>query len=857
MFKNLSIGLKLAIGFGVATILLALVAYIGYNGLNNGDIGFSSYRKIAIDNVNVGRIQANFLSMRVNNEKYQASHTKDIFNRFRQRTKQTYDLISETDSKINNPKKKKVITDIKAGIEKYVEGFNLMHKSYLEREKLVYTDMQTMEEKILKSLTAMSKKAQKNAEPEVVVRAEDSITAILNARLAVTKFVYTSRSQFSELASSKLALASTKMEGFNVVSKDPSQISDAEKIKGMIQQYGVFFKSAAKTVTDMADVQKNIFNVAGPKIAKEIEDLKLMMKSEQDEIGPRVKKENTDAVRLSLIFAGIGLLLAVVFALFITKAITTPVNKISEVAEGFASGDLKRTIDINQKDEIGKLADIFKKMQGILEGFSSETNKLVKATDDGNLQVRADSGSFQGDWASMLDGVNRLSESYKKPIEVTSSYLADISSGIIPKQITDTYHGEFNSIKNNINQTVNVMNDLLKTTNNLASAAQNGNLKTRADASRFDGGWGELISGINGMIDSIMEPINEADGVLEKLANYDLTSRVVGEYRGDHARIKNNINLMANALHDALSQVNESVFQVKEAVGQISSSSQQVAEGASEQASSLEETSSSLEEMAGMTRQNADNSQQANNLAQSAKKAADSGSANMDKLIDAMTRIKASAVGTSAIIQDINEIAFQTNLLALNAAVEAARAGEAGRGFAVVAEEVRNLALRSKDAAKKTEDLIKESVDVSEEGAQMSNGVKTQLDDMLEAIAKVENIIKEIAVASQEQARGIDQVNSAVAQMNEVTQLNAANAEESSSASEELSAQALELASLVEKFILNSSMGSRMRNPVKSLGSGTKKPSAGKRAPALKAPSKKPEDVIPFDDDDDMDFKEF
>jgi methyl-accepting chemotaxis protein len=195
---------------------------------------------------------------------------------------------------------------------------------------------------------------------------------------------------------------------------------------------------------------------------------------------------------------------------------------------------------------------------------------------------------------------------------------------------------------------------------------------------------------------------------------------------------------------------------------------------------------------------------QANSLAQTAKAAAVEGAASMDEMTGAMGKIRASAEGTSQIIKEINEIAFQTNLLALNAAVEAARAGEAGRGFAVVAEEVRSLALRSKEAALKTEELIKESVHQAAEGEIRSKQVNSQLGEIVGGIGKVTDIVGEIAASAQEQSSGIDQINKAVADVNKMPQQNAVNSEESSAAAEELSSQSEELAAMVGTFQLSS-----------------------------------------------------
>ncbi|HVP68845.1 MAG TPA: methyl-accepting chemotaxis protein, partial [Anaeromyxobacteraceae bacterium] len=201
-----------------------------------------------------------------------------------------------------------------------------------------------------------------------------------------------------------------------------------------------------------------------------------------------------------------------------------------------------------------------------------------------------------------------------------------------------------------------------------------------------------------------------------------------------------------------------------------------------------------------MAKQAADNAQQANALARSAKDAAVDGSGAMEQMVGAMGRIRASAEGTSQIIKDINEIAFQTNLLALNAAVEAARAGEAGRGFAVVAEEVRSLALRSKQAANKTEELIRQSVTEASQGEQTSKRVSEKLGEITSSVSKVTDIMGEIAASASEQAKGIEQVNQAVALMDKVTQQNAASSEESSAAAAELNSQSTALSGLLGTF---------------------------------------------------------
>ena len=254
---------------------------------------------------------------------------------------------------------------------------------------------------------------------------------------------------------------------------------------------------------------------------------------------------------------------------------------------------------------------------------------------------------------------------------------------------------------------------------------------------------------------------------------------------------------IGKALTRTAAALGDGAGQVASASTQVASSSQSIAQGASEQAASLEETTSALEEMSSMTKKNAETAQQAAVLATEAQASSNRGNTAMQKMSGAITDIEKSATETAKILKVIDEIAFQTNLLALNAAVEAARAGEAGKGFAVVAEEVRNLAMRSAEAAKTTAGMIEASVQNSRQGVSIAVEVAKTLEEITTASTKVNGLIAEIAAASKEQAQGIEQVNTAVSQMDKVTQSNAAGAEESAAASEELSSQAVHLSDLV------------------------------------------------------------
>jgi methyl-accepting chemotaxis protein len=456
---------------------------------------------------------------------------------------------------------------------------------------------------------------------------------------------------------------------------------------------------------------------------------------------------------LTIVLAAIG---SMALGLTLTLAITRPLRLVTDAAVQLALGDVDQKIEHRGDDEVGELADAFRALVGYIQGISAAAERVSRGDVSGEIVMKSERDALSRNFA-------KLSETVR---------------------------------------------DLLAETRTLIVATQAGSLGARGDAGKFSGGFGELVGGINTMMDSMLAPVKEASSVLEGLAARDLTARMEGDYRGEFAAMKSALNTAADNLHDGMAQVARAAEQLNGAAGQISSSSQSVAQGASEQASSLEETSASLEQMSAMTRRNAENAGQANTLAESTKHASESGTSAMVQMTDAMGKIRAAAEGTATIIRDINDIAFQTNLLALNAAVEAARAGEAGCGFAVVAEEVRNLALRSKEAARKTEVLIKDSVALALRGEGICTQVNENLEEIVASVGKVTSVVSAIATASDEQARGIAQVNTAISQMDQVTQQNAASSEESASAAEELSGQAQELTSLVQQFQLRNEGGS-------------------------------------------------
>ena len=299
-----------------------------------------------------------------------------------------------------------------------------------------------------------------------------------------------------------------------------------------------------------------------------------------------------------------------------------------------------------------------------------------------------------------------------------------------------------------------------------------------------------LSEGVNSLSSTVDGVLQSLGTMLGSLSQGDLTQRINQDYQGVYGELKENANSMASTLQETVKAISMASEEVSSGAEQISTGASDLSQRTEQQAANLEETAASMEEMASTIKQNADNSTQASQLAVTARDSAEKGGNVVSNAVDAMGKIEDSSRRISDIIGVIDEIAFQTNLLALNAAVEAARAGDAGRGFAVVASEVRSLAQRSAQAAKDIKDLIVDSTEQVQGGVELVNETGEALTDIVDSIKKVADIVAEISAASREQATGADEINTAVTQMDEMTQQNSALVEENAAAAKTMNDQA-------------------------------------------------------------------
>ncbi|MFN4163079.1 MAG: methyl-accepting chemotaxis protein [Ferrovibrio sp.] len=337
----------------------------------------------------------------------------------------------------------------------------------------------------------------------------------------------------------------------------------------------------------------------------------------------------------------------------------------------------------------------------------------------------------------------------------------------------------------------------------VVTSASAGELDRRIDTATLAGVTAKIGGQMNSMLDTLSDAIANVQTTVAGLAKGDLRSRMQGQYQGVFASLQSDLNGMADTLTGVVRNIAQAVDAQSSAAAEISAGSQDLASRTEQQAAALEETAASMHEVTTTVKQNADNAQAANQLAMAARDTAEKGGSVVGDAVQAVTQIETSAQKIADIVSLIDEIAFQTNLLALNASVEAARAGEAGKGFAVVAQEVRALAQRSANASKDIKALITESNAQVKTGAALVNRTGQSLTDIVTAIKKVSDIVAEIAAASREQATGLDEVNTAVGNMDEMTQRNGALVEQTSASAQSLSAQARELSQLVAFFRTN------------------------------------------------------
>lgn len=478
----------------------------------------------------------------------------------------------------------------------------------------------------------------------------------------------------------------------------------------------------------------------------------------------------------------------------------------------------------------------------ILVGSLQKAKNMMEELSKGHIRERAVVDG-KDETNQMLESMN----SFADTLQYSTDVMAKVSKGDLTHTVPEL--DKKDELTPALNTIIFRLRELRDETEKLTENALAGNLKYRGDDSRFEGGYKEIVKGINSTIDALLVPINEGTGILQLVSGGDLTQKVTGSYKGDHELIKSSINNLSDSLNNMVRQVYDSVNATASASAEISSSAEQMTIGAQEQSSQTAEIASAIEQMTSTIVETTRNITRAAEKSKDAGTTAANGGVVIRETINGMNKIETavreasdiiSKLGESSqqigqIIQVINDIADQTNLLALNAAIEAARAGEQGRGFAVVADEVRKLAERTSKATGEIAGMITqiqkdtghavESIKSGTNEVQNGKGLVEKAGSSLEAIIKSTNevveVVTQVAAASEEQSTTAEQISRNIEAISSVTNETASGIQQMANASDDLNRLTEQLQNLISQFRLSSDPGHNQHSLHGHHGNGT------------------------------------
>ncbi|WP_295963721.1 methyl-accepting chemotaxis protein [uncultured Xanthomonas sp.] len=499
--------------------------------------------------------------------------------------------------------------------------------------------------------------------------------------------------------------------------------------------------------------------------------------------------------------AGLGVLTLLIAAICAHTLVTLTrnVRRAAGVAADIAEGRLDARIVVPSRDESGRLLADMQRMQQQLREVLAAQIEMARRHDVGQTSYRMDESSFPGDYGRMVRDSNALAAAHIAVTERLAQIMGRYAIGDLSEDM-DRLPGEkarLTETMDTVKHNLTAMNTEIK---HLAGAAAAGDFSVRGDTARFQYDFRLMVDSLNQLMATADGNLQALSALLQSIAAGDLTARMHGQFQGVFATMRDDANATTEQLAAIVARIQTAAVSINAAASEIATGNDDLSRRTEQQAASLEETAASMEELTSTVKQNAERARQANQLAAGAASVASQGGDVVGQVVQTMSGIEASSKKIGDIISVIDGIAFQTNILALNAAVEAARAGEQGRGFAVVATEVRTLAQRSANAAKEIKTLIDESVGRVAEGSALVERAGTTMQEIVTSVQHVTDIMGEIAVASQEQSSGIEQVNRTVTQMDESTQQNAALVEEATAAARSMEEQAGHLRQAVAVF---------------------------------------------------------
>ncbi|MDO8608620.1 MAG: methyl-accepting chemotaxis protein [Phaeospirillum sp.] len=775
MAKGLTVKNRIYGGFFLVLLFLMALAGMSFWGSKKTDHAVNVYQSVAANAQRVLTIERNVAGMRRNTREFVFTGEEKSAQRSRELQGLLKKDIAEVVAATADPGRKANLETMQKLFESYQANFATLIDLRHKRDRLVNEGMNPIGAKADKMISDLVETAQTRKEWELASEIGQVQEGLMRMRVAALRFLTTPDKAGAEEVKTLRVAMNRDISHVLPLVKDPQLRKAVEEATDLAIKYEAAFQEAAVAVLERNHLANDVMSAQAAEFGDLATKTRLSQAAYLDQMDKELTADLAAQEMSNIIISVIAILLGLTFAILIARSILTPIAAMTGAMGLLADGKLDTQVPaLDRHDEIGEMA------------------KAVQVFKQNGI----DKVRMEAEQRAAEEAARQAEEEQRKREAAIVAEVAEV-----------------------------------------AKAASSGDLDRRIDLEGKSGFLLNLCEGVNNLVHLTGIALKDVAGVLGAVAQGDLTRRITADYAGVFGQLKGDVNLTADKLFEVVSNINEATGQITGASGEVAAGSQDLSERSEQQASALEETAASMEELSATVRQNAANAQQANQLAAGAREVAAGGGQVVSDAIAAMSRIEGSSQKIEDIVGMIDEIAFQTNLLALNAAVEAARAGDAGKGFAVVAQEVRNLAQRSAQASKEIKGLIAESSTQVRTGADLVKGAGRTLEEILGSVKRVADIVAEIAAASAEQASGIDQVNQAITQMDEMTQQNAALVEESTAAAHSLEDQARHLGEVMAFF--HTGDEGKAAAPT---GRPAPKPAAkAQTKPAARPPVKKPQ----------------
>jgi methyl-accepting chemotaxis protein len=767
-FNQLRIGGRIVTGFGLIIGLLVVIAGFGVFELSSVRASIARLSS-ASENLNraleVGRDGE---VMRQRSLRYKAVHDPDAITQFNEAHQHAIDtLAAAARVTLSDERRRLYVAGSQAADvakRKFDEMANAVDQ-FLHAQKSLFSAGDELNAVAHRAIET----AENTKETDTIMAARDLDIALNVMRVSNWRFQAIGDPAGIPLFRTNVQKANAAIDQFEKVANEAAR-SSLSALRAGVKSYGDNFADVSQSMLKADDLYEKQVRPALAELYKTTHAAEDSLRADMADTKGKADSNVTFAIVLAL---SVGLAAAVGgigLAWYIGRGISRPLVALTEGMRELAGGNFEVVLPgLDRMDEIGEIATA-------VETFKVKSAEKVALEAD--EQLRRQKAEADAQAAAATERARAAEQQAKAQAEAQAAVDAERANAAAQQAKAATERAR--------------------------AAEQQAKAQAEAQAA-VDAERANAAAQQAKAAEEQGQAIRSLAAGLGRLAKGDLTFRLNEGFTDAYKQIKDDFNAAIERLHEAIGAITQSTREVANAASEISSSTTDLSQRTEEQAANLEETSASMEQMSATVRKNAENAQKADQSAASTREVANRGGQVVAEAVDAMARIDEASRKISDIIGVIDEIARQTNLLALNAAVEAARAGEAGRGFAVVASEVRSLAQRSSQAAKDIKDLITNSNNQVKDGVELVNRAGAALNEIVESIKKVAGIVSDIAAASAEQAAGIEQVNKALTQMDEVTQQNSALVEENAATAKTLEQQAKAMSEQVSVFRLDAS----------------------------------------------------